>query len=131
MLEILLATNGKPVRVQARISSHIVTQSNMSLAIADYNIYSDDPIQVTNKPWIQRLSSLNAASMGTRFRDEIRARDKKCVISGAAYSDAFVQFGIWTGLEATYIFPLSRNVNGFSLALHHGLPTLMILRDPR
>ncbi|KAG0128888.1 hypothetical protein HOY82DRAFT_522182 [Tuber indicum] len=108
ILEILLATEGKPVRVQARISGHIVTQNNMSLAIGDYDIYSDDPIQVTNEPWIHRLSSLNTAIIGTRFCDEVRARDKKCVITGVAHADVFVQSGIWTGLEANYIFPLEQ-----------------------
>jgi len=40
-LEILIVTAGKPVRVQARLSGHIVTGSNMTLALGDYDIYCD------------------------------------------------------------------------------------------
>ena len=34
-------TDGKPVRVEARISGYIVTGNNRSLATGDYDIYRD------------------------------------------------------------------------------------------
>jgi len=41
ILEILLVTEGKPVRAQARASGHLVTGNNMPLAAGDYDIYCD------------------------------------------------------------------------------------------
>ena len=40
-LDILLVTQGGTVRVQARISGHIVTKTNIPLAIGAYDIYCD------------------------------------------------------------------------------------------
>ena len=64
-----------------------------------------DPIQVNNEPWVQRLSSHSAATMGTRFEHEIGARDRKCVVSGISNHDALIQQDYWVGFDATYIFP--------------------------
>lgn len=41
ILKILLVTEGKPVRAQARASGHLVTGNNMPLAVSDYDIYCD------------------------------------------------------------------------------------------
>ncbi|KAI9761129.1 MAG: hypothetical protein M1840_002026 [Geoglossum simile] len=49
-----------------------------------------------------------SASSGTRlgsFRDAIRQRDRRCVITGQAVVNADI--GIWTGFEAAYVFPLA------------------------
>ena len=40
-LDILLVTQGRTVRVQARISGHIVTRTNIPLATGAYDIYCD------------------------------------------------------------------------------------------
>lgn len=64
-----------------------------------------DPIQVSNEPWVQRLSSHNTAAMGTRFEHEIRARDRKCVVSGRSNSEIHIQLEMWVGYDATYIIP--------------------------
>ncbi|KAG0138778.1 hypothetical protein HOY82DRAFT_544825 [Tuber indicum] len=105
IIEILIVTEGKPVCVQARISGHVVTANNKPLVAADYDIYCDYPIQISDEPWIQRLSSSSSPGKETRFCDDIRARDKKCVISGFANSDFQVQLGMWGGFEAAHIFP--------------------------
>ncbi|KAG0637468.1 hypothetical protein HOY80DRAFT_972672 [Tuber brumale] len=106
ILEILIITEGKPVCVQARISGHVVTRNNKPLAGEDYDIHCDGPIHVSDEPWIQRLSSPSAPGTGTRFCDDIRARDKKCVISGFANSALQIHLGLWGGFEAAHIFPL-------------------------
>ncbi|KAG0123482.1 hypothetical protein HOY82DRAFT_619227 [Tuber indicum] len=106
ILEILLVTDGKPVCVRARASGDIVTRNDISLEVGDYDIYCDNPIQLTNETWVQRLISDNTVDIETRFRNEIRARDRKCVISGIANPDIHIQLDMWTPFVATYIFPL-------------------------
>ena len=64
-----------------------------------------DPIQVSNEPWVQRLSSHSTAAMDTRFEHEIRARDRKCVVSSRSNSEIHIQLEIWAGFDATYIIP--------------------------
>lgn len=41
ILKILLVTEGKPVRAQARVAGYHVTGNNMPLATGDYDIYCD------------------------------------------------------------------------------------------
>jgi len=64
-----------------------------------------DPIRVSNEPCVQRLTDHSAAVMGTGFEHEIRARDRKCVVSGFSNHDLLIQHDSWDGFEATYIFP--------------------------
>jgi len=106
ILEILLVTGGKPVRVKARITGHVVTGSDLSLAAGDYEIYCDGPIQVSNEAWAQRLITHNASGKEGRFRDKIRARDKKCVISGLQVPEIHIQSDNWAPFQAAHIFPL-------------------------
>ncbi|PUU75709.1 hypothetical protein B9Z19DRAFT_1152524 [Tuber borchii] len=104
ILKILIVPEGKPVRAQERISGHVVTENNMSLVAGDYDIYCDDPIQVTNEPWVQRLSfRRNTPDRETIFQREVRTRDKKCVITGIANSDIQIQLGIWAERESLWI----------------------------
>lgn len=45
---------------------------------------------------------------GTRvaaFRDAVRERDRRCVITGKVVLDA--EYGFWTGFDAAHIFPLA------------------------
>jgi hypothetical protein len=49
-----------------------------------------------------------SVSSGTRvagFRDAVRDRDRRCVITGRPALSA--QYGIWRGFEAAHIFPLA------------------------
>lgn len=55
---------------------------------------------------MRRLESYSILGRENRFRNEIRSRDKKCVISGDENLDANTQLGIWPGLDAAHIFPL-------------------------
>ncbi|KAG0633588.1 hypothetical protein HOY80DRAFT_1012927 [Tuber brumale] len=110
ILEIPLVTEGKPVCVRARVLGDILTRNNISLEIRDHDIYCDNPIELTNEAWAQRLSSDSAAGMETRFCDGVRARDKKCVISSIVNPDIHIQHDMWTAFGATYIFPLEHEI---------------------
>jgi len=58
---------------------------------------------VDNQPWVHRLISPGRED---DFRNGIRARDGKCVISGTVNIAA--PFDIWAGFEAAHIFPLEK-----------------------
>ncbi|CUS15098.1 unnamed protein product [Tuber aestivum] len=105
-LDILLVTQGGTVRVQARISGHIVTRTNVPLATGAYDIYCDGRIEISNEPSVHRLFSRSVSGKETRFRDEIRARDRKCVISGMINDDISIQAHDWISFEAAHLFPL-------------------------
>lgn len=103
MLEIVLLLSG-PIRVQHCISGEIVSDRDVGLVPGDYDIYSnngmlypfglaglstdfDNPVQVNNEPFIQRLISHRISGREPRFRDTIRYRDRRCVISGLRHFD--------------------------------------------
>jgi len=62
-------------------------------------------IQVSNEPWIPRLISHEIPDRGDSFRDKIRNRDRKCVISGISISELAIQADNWTAYDAVHIFP--------------------------
>lgn len=60
-------------------------------------------IEVNNEPWVHRIITHSISGRDLAFRDGIRARDGRCVISGVV--NARAPFDIWSGFEAAYIFP--------------------------
>ena len=54
---------------------------------------------------MRRIISFNVSGRGDGFRNGIRDRDGKCVISGVVNRRA--PYG-WTSFEATHIFPLEK-----------------------
>ena len=62
-----------------------------------------DQIHVNNEPWLHRVMSHSVSGQDNSFRNGIRARDGKCVISGVKHMSAA---GNWTSFEAAHIFPL-------------------------
>ncbi|TGZ81029.1 hypothetical protein EX30DRAFT_294648, partial [Ascodesmis nigricans] len=105
MLGILLISQA-PLRVQERTSGHVVTTNNNPLQPGEYDIYSNSHIEVSNEPWVHRLISHSVSGREDSFRHGIRARDGRCVMSGVVNIRA--QYDIWSGFEATHIFPLEK-----------------------
>lgn len=120
ILGILLISQA-PLRVQERTSGHTVTTTNNPLQPGEYNIYCDgrcslnesfnclltlktDCIEISDEPWIHRLITHNVSGRDSAFRNGIRARDGKCVISGLVNRAAFRDE--WMSFEAAHIFPL-------------------------
>jgi len=62
-------------------------------------------IQVSNEPWIPRLVFHEISGRESSFRDGIRDRDRKCVISGTSIPEIHIQANNWTTFEAAHIFP--------------------------
>ncbi|KAJ5908341.1 hypothetical protein N7495_001023 [Penicillium taxi] len=89
--------------------------SPQPLAIGDYDIYptANAKIEVTNSVCLRRAPSYiptNATPREKAFRDGVRLRDGKCVISGTinrTLQDA-PQYQTWRGFQSAYVFPLAR-----------------------
>ncbi|KAG0634179.1 hypothetical protein HOY80DRAFT_987738 [Tuber brumale] len=109
MLGILLVVGVSPIRVQERMSSHIVSRTEVPLQVGVYDIYCEASIQVSDEPWVHRLISHEITSSEDSFRNDIRNRDRKCVISGISIPEIFTQSNNWTAFEATHIFPPERS----------------------
>ena len=62
-------------------------------------------IRVNDEPWLVRTISQKTGTGVAAFRDAVRERDGRCVITGKVAIDA--EFGIWRGFEAAHIFPLA------------------------
>ena len=78
---------------------------------------------VSDEPWVQRLPShKNVSGREDVFRNGIRARDGKCVISGMVNKSAYRDS--WAGFDAAHIFPLEKesldSVQFRSLYHRHG-----------
>jgi len=54
---------------------------------------------------VRRLNTRSTVPRQNRFRDEIRARDRGCVISGLQNPDTAIEAEDWVSFEAAHIFP--------------------------
>jgi hypothetical protein len=63
-------------------------------------------IQVSDEAWFARLISHAISGREDAFRNGVRARDGKCVISGEINDVA--PWDVWVGLEAAHVFPLQQ-----------------------
>ncbi|KAL1983690.1 hypothetical protein VTN96DRAFT_10119 [Rasamsonia emersonii] len=61
-------------------------------------------IRVSDEVWFSRLISHAVSGREDAFRDGVRARDGKCVISGEVNDGA--TWGVWAGFQAAHVFPL-------------------------
>ncbi|KAG0641778.1 HNH endonuclease-domain-containing protein [Tuber brumale] len=106
ILGIVLVVGRNPLRVQERISSRVVSRTDVPLGTGVYHIYCEVSIQVSDELWIRRAISHNITGRDRTFRHRIRNRDRKCVISGLVNPESNIQSLDWSGYEAAHIFPL-------------------------
>ena len=71
----------------------------------NYFVVADAAISVNNETVVTRTVSRSTGTQLEEFRDQVRERDRRCVVSKRENSVA--QFGVWTGFEAAHIFPLA------------------------
>ncbi|KAH8654977.1 HNH endonuclease-domain-containing protein [Tricladium varicosporioides] len=62
-----------------------------------------EPFQLNNELILCRALSLQTGTRVQAFRDSVRLRDRRCVITGREYFDD----NNWRGFEAAHIFPLA------------------------
>ncbi|KAG0136490.1 hypothetical protein HOY82DRAFT_478951 [Tuber indicum] len=105
ILGILLAVGVSPIRVQERMSSHIVSRTEVPLQVGAYDIYCEDMCYIPPIYSVHRLISHKISRREDSFRNDIRNRDRKCVILGISIPEIFIQANNWTTFEAAHIFP--------------------------
>ncbi|KAF8529336.1 hypothetical protein BDD12DRAFT_870389, partial [Trichophaea hybrida] len=95
----IYSANGSATTLEAHPHNG-VTNSNFHsmkddypLQPGNYYIVTNGSITVNNEPWL------------VLFRDAVRERDRRCVITGKPALRA--DHGIWRGFEAAHIFPLA------------------------
>ncbi|KAF8429545.1 hypothetical protein EV426DRAFT_581777 [Tirmania nivea] len=92
MLGILLVPE-IAIRVQERVSSHVVSRANSRLEPGEYDIYCDSAINVSDEAGVFRLISHNVSGRDGAFMTGIRARNGRCVIPGIVNSRLRVACG--------------------------------------
>ncbi|KAK9361339.1 hypothetical protein V1504DRAFT_432917 [Lipomyces starkeyi] len=106
MLEILIVASD-PYSVLLRATGAILTPSEVTLEPGQYDIRSNIPggtISITDELCIERLISSTASGRTEKFRNQVRERDGKCVITGTVKT--MLYGNRWFGFEAAHVFPL-------------------------
>jgi hypothetical protein len=62
-------------------------------------------MQINNERYHPRTLSLSNTARSAEFRQQVRQRDGRCVVTGRINHDA--AHGFWRGFEAAHIFPLA------------------------
>lgn len=81
-------------------------------------------IRTSDEAFFPRTLSLSSTLRETAFRDHIRQRDGRCVITGDINYEAVDNK--WVGFEAAHIFPLALD----QLFASHGFAQLITHNDP-
>ncbi|KAF2817134.1 uncharacterized protein BDZ99DRAFT_456916 [Mytilinidion resinicola] len=71
-----------------------------------YYIVTAGSFQVNNEPWLVRTISRATGTRVAAFREAVRLRDRRCVISGDIVP-TLAGVDYWDGFEAVHIFPLA------------------------
>ena len=64
-----------------------------------------EQVETSDEQYHPRTLSLSSTTRNRAFRDQVRTRDRRCVITGRINHDADAD--MWTGFEAAHIFPLA------------------------
>jgi HNH endonuclease len=80
-------------------------RDSQPLPPGNYFIVADGAVNVADEVVVTRTESLSTGTRILEFKDQVRERDKRCVITKTINPRA--RFGIWGGFEAAHIFPLA------------------------
>ncbi|PGG98320.1 hypothetical protein GX51_06882 [Blastomyces parvus] len=103
MIQNVLLVAEQPLTVTHRASSRVITHTSHVLELGDYDISSAGPIQVTDEVSFLRILSYSSSGRENHFRDGVRARDGRCVVTGVLNLFGSVR---WTGFKTAHVFPL-------------------------
>jgi len=70
-----------------------------------YYIHAPDPFSINDEAWLVRTISNASGTRVQSFRDAVRERDGRCVISGNVA--VMAQFDVWDGFQAAHVFPIA------------------------
>ncbi|KAF8459841.1 hypothetical protein BDZ91DRAFT_741339 [Kalaharituber pfeilii] len=82
-----------------------VQRNDQPLRRGSYFIVTNGTVTINNEPWLVRTISVSSGTRVAGFRDAIRQRDRRCVITRRPALNA--EFGNWRGFEAAHVFPLA------------------------
>ncbi|GJJ09222.1 hypothetical protein Clacol_003444 [Clathrus columnatus] len=123
MLSILLVVDA-PYNVIRRGDNRLVTRSQNTLPLGEYEVHCNDYILISNEPWIKRLITPSTSQRDTRFCQKVRARDGRCVFTGIVNQGA--AYGRWSGFISAHVYPLeAENIwadNNYSRWITHTEP---------
>ncbi|KAK9327185.1 HNH endonuclease-domain-containing protein [Lipomyces starkeyi] len=103
LLEFIIRANG-PYSVWLRGTEVPLRPTDEPLEPGHYDIVCDG-WWVTDERCIARPFSHTISKRDRRFREQVRTKDGKCVITGLLNPAAYINE--WTSFEAAHIFPLS------------------------
>ncbi|KAI9761805.1 MAG: hypothetical protein M1840_001685 [Geoglossum simile] len=83
----------------------IVQKDSHPLNPGKYYILTDGSITISNGPWLVRTLSIATGTRVAQFRDSVRERDRRCIMTGQRALGA--DRGFWHSFEAAHIFPLA------------------------
>ncbi|KAG0132669.1 hypothetical protein HOY82DRAFT_643507 [Tuber indicum] len=99
ILKILIVVKGSPLLIHERISSRIISRTDVPLKTGIYDTYCDASIQVSDEACIHRSISHDMSDSNEEFHNQVRDRDRKCVISGISNPEIHIQ---------AHIFPIEQ-----------------------
>ncbi|KAH8147456.1 uncharacterized protein LAJ45_08613 [Morchella importuna] len=82
-----------------------VDRDDHPLQPGNYYVVTDGSISINNEICLTRTISLGTGTLVASFRNAVRDRDRRCVITGEEAVNA--DLGEWGGFEAAHIFPLA------------------------
>jgi len=105
MIGIVLITNG-PFSIQTENGDEL--DNNLEpLERGHYLVVADDPVVVTDEIYLTRAMSITTGTRVKSFRDAVRARDGRCVVTKVVNPLAP---NFWLSFEAAHIFPFAHEV---------------------
>ncbi|KAI5838825.1 hypothetical protein DFP73DRAFT_580518 [Morchella snyderi] len=81
-----------------KASGDMVSMSDNPLQLGIYDVYCDGMIRTSDEPWVQRIISYDVSGRDNVFREGIRARNGKCVITGVEKENLSIDI---TGMDDT------------------------------
>ncbi|KAI9842802.1 MAG: hypothetical protein M1837_006905 [Sclerophora amabilis] len=112
MIGILVVTP-HPWYVRRRGAESRLERNDEQLEHGDYDICAESEehegpvmISISDERSVRRILSRTISSRDKTFAQQVRKRDKNCVISGL--ENPRVDYDLWVGFEASHVFPLAR-----------------------
>ncbi|KAI9779963.1 MAG: hypothetical protein M1839_007119 [Geoglossum umbratile] len=82
-----------------------IQRDDSSLHPGKYSILTSGTVTPSDEPWLVRTISVGTGTRVAAFRDAVRNRDRRCIITGEVALNS--HRGLWVGFEAAHIFPLA------------------------
>lgn len=96
-------------------SNITIMKDRNQLVPGNYYSHSDQPFDINNEILPSRTISQQSGIRTQAFRNTVRSRDQRCVITREKHIDN----NPWTGFEAAHIFPLACEEHWVSSGIDH------------